>query len=252
MNSGIILQARLGSKRFPGKTCKNINGQPMIWHVINRLKQVKQVSQIILATTKEKQDKILLDIASNEKIKRFSGSSDNVLERYYQCAKKFSIDPIIRITGDCPLIESQLIDEMAIFFHKNNYDYVSNTLEPTFPDGLDVEIISFKTLKILNEKSKLKSEREHVTSYIKKHKSEFRIFNFKNNEDLSNFRWTVDEKEDLEFIRKIYSLNNLKPNFNMYDVLKNISENPELLQINKNIKRNEGYYKSLQNDHEIN
>lgn len=248
MTSGIILQARLGSKRFPGKTCEKINEQPMIWHIINRLKQVKQVSQIILATTEETQDKTLLDIATNEKIKTFSGSSHNVLERYYQCAKKFSVDPIIRITGDCPLIEYQLIDEMVIFFQKNNYDYVSNTLEPTFPDGLDVEIISFKTLEKLRERSKLKSEREHVTSYIKMHKSEFKIFNFKNNEDLSNFRWTVDEKEDLEFIRKIYSLNNLKPSFNMYDVLRNISENPELLKINGNIRRDEGYYNSLKND----
>jgi spore coat polysaccharide biosynthesis protein SpsF len=247
----IIIQARLGSQRFPKKTIKSIENKPMIWHVINRLKQVKASNQIILATTKNDEDKILLNIADKMNIFSFTGSSNDVLDRYYSCAKKFFADPIIRITGDCPLLDPFLIDDMIEFFQKNNFDYLSNTLEPTYPDGLDVEIFSFQTLEKIMKKSNLKSEHEHVTSYLKTHLNEFQTYNFINDKDLSHHRWTIDQKEDLEFVKKIYSLSNSKSTLNMQIILDIISNNPQLMEINEGIDRDEGYQYSLENDDKI-
>lgn len=247
----IIIQARLGSRRFQKKVVEDIENRPVIWHVINRLKQVKKIHQIILATTKNEEDKILLEIADKNNIIGYSGNSEDVLDRYYECAKKFSADHIIRITGDCPLLDPTLIDQMIEFFEKNNFDYISNTLKPTFPDGLDVEIFSFKTLETIMEKSNLKSEREHVTTYLKTHLNEFETYNFTNDKDFSHHRWTIDEKEDLEFIKKIYSLSNSKLTLNMQEILDIISNNPQLSEINKGIDRDQGYQYSLENDEKI-
>ena len=128
---------------------------------------------------------------------------------------------------------------------------MSNTLKPTFPDGLDVEIFSFKTLETIMEKSNLKSEREHVTTYLKTHLNEFETYNFTNDKDFSHHRWTIDEKEDLEFIKKIYSLSNSKLTLNMQEILDIISNNPQLSEINKGIDRDQGYQYSLENDEKI-
>lgn len=247
----IIIQARFGSSRFPGKSIEKIENKSMIWHVINRLKQVKTPTQIVLATTKNDEDKILLDIANEMNIFSFTGSNNDVLDRYYSCANFFSADPIIRITGDCPLIDPKLIDKMIEFYQKNDFDYVSNTLKPTFPDGLDVEIFSFQTLERIRKKSNLKSEREHVTAYVKTHLNEFQTYNYTNVKDFSHYRWTVDEKEDLEFIKKIYSLTNSDSIFNFQDVLDILSKYPELTEINNGINRDEGYLYSLENDEKI-
>jgi len=179
----IILQARTGSKRFPSKVLKKIQGKYMITQIISRLKTVKKIDKIILATTKKQEDKMLLKIAKKSNIEGYSGFTNDVLERYYRCAKKFGIDIIIRITGDCPLIDPRIIDKCLDIFLKNNFDYVSHTIIPTFPDGLDVEIFSFKTLEIASEKAKWSHDREHVTPFITTNSKLFKIFNIKNNRD---------------------------------------------------------------------
>jgi len=244
----IIIQARIGSKRFPKKVLSKIEKKPMIWYSIERTKGIPGIKQVILATTKNPQDKILLKIAKECKIMSFKGKTYDVLDRYYQCAIKFDADPIIRITGDCPLIDSTIIKKMLDQYLKSNYDYLTNTFPPTFPDGLDVEIFSFKTLQKIVRKAKLSSDKEHVTSYIRNHPKEFRIFNYENINDLSKFRWTVDEKEDLVFVKKIY--NKMKPNvdFSMQSILKIISKEPNISKINSKISRNEGYLKSVKRD----
>jgi len=247
----VMIQARTGSNRLPSKVLSNIENKSMIWHVINRVKKIKSVQQISLITTREKSDKVLLQIAENEGIIGFAGDTKDVLDRHYQCALKINADPIIRITGDCPLIDPFLVEDMLQFYLKNNFDYVSNIHPPSYPDGLDTEIFSFDTLKNAVQNTKLNSEREHVTPYITKHPDLFKIYNFKNDKDLSNIRLTVDQKEDLELIRQIYSMMNSKPNFSLNDILNLISEKPELLQINSQIKRNEGYLKSLQEDNQL-
>jgi spore coat polysaccharide biosynthesis protein SpsF (cytidylyltransferase family) len=248
----VLIQARTSSTRLPGKVLLNIEEIPMISHVINRVKSIKSVEQIALITTTDQNDKILLDIAKKHNIIGFAGKRDDVLDRHYQCAKKINADPIIRITSDCPLIDPDLSENILQFFLNNNYDYVSNTIIPTFPDGLDTEIFSFSSLEEAAKNAKLPSEREHVTPYISKNSQKFRLYNFKNSKNLSHLRWTVDRNDDLEFVRQIYS--NMKPNtiFNMNDILKIIKKIPKLLEINEHVKRNEGHLKSLKLDKKTN
>ena len=244
---GIIIQARTGSTRLPRKVIAKIEKRPLIWHVINRVKKVKGV-KIILATTIRQEDKILLKIAKDSKILSFAGDADDVLKRYYDCAVLYNCDPIIRITADCPLIDPNVIQKMLKIFQSHTYDYVTNTLPSSFPDGLDTEIFSFKTLQEAYEKAKMNSEREHVTPYIRKNKKKFKIFNYINSTDLSHNRWVVDQIEDLKLVRKIYA--KMRPNltFGFQDTLKIILKNPKMVHINSGIKRNEGYLRSLKND----
>ncbi len=244
----VMIQARSGSNRLPKKVLANIERKPLIFHVINRIKKVKKVEQIILITTKKKKDKILLNLAKKYDILGFAGNELDVLDRHYQCAKMYNADPIIRITGDCPLMDQNLIKKILDFYIDNKFDYVSNTIDPTYPDGLDIEVFSFRALEEASLKAKLKSEREHVTPFIKNDSNKFKIFNYKNNTDLSHHRWTVDEKNDLKFVRKIYKL--LRPQilFSSKKILKIIAENPKIADINSGIMRNEGYLKSLQNE----
>mgnify|MGYP004001692335 CR=1 FL=1 len=243
-----MIQARTDSSRLPNKVLKIIEGKPLLWHVINRAKQVKNIDQIILITTKREADKKLIDIANESKRLSFQGDMLDVLNRHYQCALKFNADPIIRITSDCALIDPVLTEEISEFFLSNNYDYISNTINPTYPDGLDTEIFSFIALKQAADKAELKSEREHVTSYIKNNPLKFKLYNYKNGQNYSNFRWTVDEEKDLEFVRRIYFEMSPKKIFSMKDILKIVFENPEIQKINSGIMRNEGYMKSLKND----
>jgi spore coat polysaccharide biosynthesis protein SpsF (cytidylyltransferase family) len=250
--STIIIQARTGSSRLPRKVLSKIQSKSMIWHVINRVKKVKNVDQIILATSTNPSDNSLVKIAEKENILAFTGSTNDVLDRYYQASLKFTADPIIRITGDCPLIDPQVITKMLDFFQHEKYDLISNNINPTFPDGLDASIFSFNALKQAWKKSNLQSEREHVVPYITKNKKSFKIFSYENSKNLSNYRWTVDEKNDLNFVRKIYHLMKPKTIFYTNDILKILKQNPKLLTINSSISRDEGYTKSLKNDHKLN
>jgi len=244
----VMIQARTGSSRLPGKVLSNIENKPMIWYVINRVKKIKSVEQIVLITTKEKNDQVLLDIAKTEGIIGFAGDTDDVLNRHYQCALQISADPIIRITGDCPVIDPNLVEEMLQSFLKNDFDYVSNVHPATYPDGLDTEIFSFQTLEKTALNAKLKSEREHVTPYIEKNPKLFKINNFENDENLSHIRLTVDQKEDLELIQKIYSEMAPKNDFGLNSILDLKYKFPEIFKINSKYKRNEGYLKSLRED----
>ena len=178
----------------------------------------------------------------------FRGSEDDVLDRYYQAAKYFRADVIVRITADCPLIDSTVIDKVVRVFQTGKYDYVSNTIQPTYPDGLDTEAFRFDTLEQTWHEASLKSEREHVTPYIWKHPNIFRLFNVKHEQDLSGLRWTVDVPEDLEFARRVFKYLSVDPRFGMEDVLALLRDHPELNQLNARFKRNQGYEKSLNED----
>ena len=243
-----IIQARTGSERLPNKVLEEIENLPMICHIINRIKKAKNVNQIILATSNTKSDKILLNIAKKYKIIGFTGDEKDVLDRFYNAARTYSANPIIRITGDCPLIDPILLYKMVEFYQKHDYDYVSNTIERTFPDGLDIEIFSFETLKKAHDESKWLSEREHVTPYILKNKNKFKIYNYKNKQNLSSLRWCVDEENDLIMIKRIFQEMRPTQFFSTDDILKMLLEKPDISQINKGITTNEGYKKSLQND----
>jgi len=251
--TGIIIQARICSNRLPKKVIKKIEEKTVLEHFILRAKRVKNCDKVILATSNKKENDILEKIAKNLNIPVFRGSENDVLDRYYQAAQLFRVEPIIRITADCPLLDPKVVEKVIDFYLKGRYDYVSNTYLLTFPDGLDVEVFNFKSLEKSWQKAKLKSEREHVTAYILKHPKIFKIGNVSCNEkDISYLRLTLDEKEDLILIRKIYKeIYKQNPFFGLRDILKLLERKPELIRINQHIKRNEGYFKSLKEDEKI-
>ena len=174
--------------------------------------------------------------------------TSDVLDRHYQCAKMINADPIIRITSDCPLVDPVIVEEVLQFYLKNKYDFVSNAIIPTYPDGIDVEVFSFEALEKAAKKAKKSYDREHVTTYFISHPNQFKVFSYQNEKDFSSLRWTVDRKEDLKFVRKIYSKMKPKTVFFMNDILKILRNDPKILEINKGINRNEGHQESLEKD----
>lgn len=242
-----IIQARMESTRLPNKVMRKLSGKPVLWHVVNRAEKSRYIEKIVIATTTNKEDDIVSSFCRKNGLDFFRGSENDVLDRFYQCAKEFKIETVVRITSDCPLHDPKVIDKVIYRYIKGGYDYISNIDPPTYPDGLDVEVFSFAALERTWRNAKLKSEREHVTSYIRKNKSLFKIGNVENEVDLSLHRWTLDQEEDLRFIRAVYD--GLKKEFfHMDDVLKLLRERPALRDINSSIMRNEGYAKSLAED----
>lgn len=223
----------------------------MLLREIERIRASKKIDHLILATSFSTSDDPLEKLASDADVSLFRGNLDDVLDRFYQAVNSlpFKVDYIVRLTGDCPLIDPDVIDKTIRHCIDNDYDYVSCALNPTFPDGLDTEVFRFSCLKTAWEEAKLTSEREHVTPYIYSHPDKFRIGSFTNNENLSSLRWTVDEPEDFEFVSHVYeTLYPTKPEFRMSDILDLIKTNPDFSKKNTHIKRNEGYEKSLAND----
>lgn len=249
----IIVQARISSTRLPAKVLKEINNKPLLWYVIKRLEQVKTPNKVIIATGHLKINQPIIDFAKNNNFYYFVGDEEDVLDRYYNSAKEFNGDIIVRITSDCPLIEANLIDKLLEIYLNGECDYLSNVHPPTYPDGYDTEIFSFEALEMAWKKAKLQSEREHVTPYIWKNESnEFIIKNFENNVDLSQFRLTIDTQEDFLLISKIIeNFHDKLFDFQMDDVFNFLKNNKELLKINIQYKRDEGYIKSLEEDKEF-
>jgi len=244
-----IIQARVGSTRLPRKVLRRIAGKPMLWHVIERVKRARLVDAVVVATTEKREDSVVEKIAKECGVECFRGSEEDVLDRYYRAAERFGADVVVRITADCPLIDPELIDRAIELFLSGNFDYVSNTLPPTYPDGLDVEVFSFNALEKAWRMARMASEREHVTPYIRNHPEIFTLGNLKSEVDLSHMRWTVDRIEDLEFVREVYrELYRKGKNFHMKEVLRLLEDKPELAEINRHIERDEGYKKSLRED----
>lgn len=242
MKKGVvaIIQARMNSTRLPGKALKNITGKPMLAHVVERLKSTKLVNEIVIATTTKEEDRIISRFANDFGVKSFAGSEEDVLDRYYQAAKRCEADVIVRITSDCPLIDPEVVDKVIAFYLKNRgtKDYVSNCLRRSYPRGLDTAVFCFEVLEMAWQQSKEPYQREHVTLYIYEHPEIFRLVNVENNEDLSYMRWTVDEARDLEFVREIYErLYKEGEIFAMKDVLALLKREPQLMEINKGVKQ---------------
>jgi spore coat polysaccharide biosynthesis protein SpsF len=247
---GCIIQARMGSSRLPGKALmKSDSGKPLLYYVINQLRYCSKIKNLVIATTTNQEDDEIEKFANNNSINVFRGKEKDVLDRYFQCAKKYSFSTIVRITADCPLIDPQIVDKVIEQFFSGNYDFATNTLTRTFPIGTDVEVFSFSALNKAWENAQLPSEREHVTPYLR-NKENSKIINVENTKNISNLRLTVDRIEDFELIKQI--LNNISINpIHLEDVLELFSRKPELIEINKHINHNEGFNKSLEEDKEF-
>ena len=249
----IISQARYASTRLPGKVLLTIRNKPLLWYLLKRLELVKTPNQIIIATSTSDSNKPLLDYLREQKINYYAGDENDVLDRFYRTVKHYSGEIIVRITADCPLIDSTLIDRGLDIFLNDNLDYLSNVHPPTFPDGYDIEIFTFKALETSWKNAKLNSEREHVTPFIYNNPKIFSIENFQNDKDISNIRLTVDTKKDFILISKIIeNFHDRWTKFDLKDVIAFINQNPHLLKINAQYERNEGYFKSLKEDRLIN
>lgn len=245
-----IIQARIDSTRLPGKIFKTIIDKTMLEHIINRVKSVPSISMIVVATTLNQDDNIVEDFCKAKGIECFRGSEDNVLERFYTCASTFQADGIVRVTADDPLKDPQVIAKAIDLFLKGGYDYVSNTVEPTYPEGIDIEVFSFAALEKAYREAKLPSEKQHVTPYIYKNPDKFHFYNFKNGVDLSSLRWTVDSPDDYVFMQEVYRELYRKPNeiFLMDEVCALLERKPHLKEINGEHVRNEGYIASLKEE----
>jgi spore coat polysaccharide biosynthesis protein SpsF len=246
-----ILQARVSSSRLPQKVLKKILELPMLEHQINRIKQAKLINKLIIATSDHITDVPIVDLCQKLDVNCFQGSLHDVLDRFYQLAYPLKPDHIVRLTADCPLCDPELIDQIIKYHLDGKFDYTSNTIEPTYPDGLDVEVFRFSCLIEAWERAKLPSEREHVTSFIHTQPQLYHIGSYKNKIDLSDLRWTVDEDVDFVVISKIYeSLYPKNSGFATQDILDFLQSNPELKTLNTYYQRNEGYKKSLLIDEE--
>ena len=251
-NVGCIVQARMGSTRLPGKVLMNVEDhKTVLYFVIKQLQECKLIDKIIVATTTNEEDSKIVNYSKNLGIDFFRGDSKDVLDRYYQCAKEYSVSTIVRIPSDKPLIDPEIVDNVIRAFKNDSSDYVTNFLpEPTFPSGTEVEIFSIAALKKAWEKAKLPSEKEHVTTYFSNHIDEFKITHIENSENLSHLRWAVDRTEDLELVRLIVSKIKKRPIL-MNHIVDLLIDEPELIKINKNVNRNEGELKSLKEDQEF-
>ena len=235
LNVIAIVQARMGSSRFPGKILKKVKNKYLIDILLSRLSLSSKINKIIVATSKNSENDILESVLKKKGYDVFRGSEENVLNRYYEVAKKYSPKVIVRITGDCPLIDFTILDEIIRIYNLGKYDYVSNTINPTFPDGLDIEVFSKKALDIAHSEAITTYQKEHVTPYIKENKG-FDCFNVESKKDYSKERWTVDDPEDFVVIKNI--LDHFWPNiyFKWTEVLELKKRNPGLFYENKHIK----------------
>ncbi len=242
-----IIQARTGSTRLPKKVIEKIdNKNTVLDYVLNQVKCSKKIEKIIVATTNLIEDDIICQHVNLQKIECFRGSSDDVLDRFYQCAKKNSIDSIVRITADNPLIDPNIIDRVIDEYRNKECDFVTNTLDRTFPYGTEVEIFSFQSLEKAWKNAKKPSEREHVTPFIRNLENKFILNNIEYQKDISHLRYTIDRMDDLKLVKEIVKNISIRPIL-IEDIIKLYKNKPEIFEINKKIKH-DGYFSSLKKD----
>lgn len=233
-----IIQARMGSTRLAGKVLEDLGGETVLARVVNRTRRAKRVDDVVIATTAQPSDDVIVGLCQERGWPVFRGSEEDVLDRYYRAALAFGADVVVRVTSDCPLIEPAIIDRVVSEFlsQRPKLEYVSNSLERTFPLGLDVEVMSFEALEKAWQEDRNPAWREHVTPYIWHHPERFRIRNVASDTDYSYMRWTVDTIEDLTFVRKIYE-HFQDDGFSWKEVLRLLEKHPEWLEINRHVKQ---------------
>ena len=235
---GAIIQARMGSTRLPGKVLKSVGEKPLLLHMVERVRKSKKLDKVIVATSVLEKDNVIEDFCKENNIDYFRGSESDVLQRYYECAKSYSLDIVVRLTADCPLIDFFMIDKCIENFNANSeLSYYANTC-PTnlsmYPNGSDIEIFSFNALEKANTLENSLEGREHVTHYMCQEKETFKTDMLKNSQDWSGYRYTVDHHEDFEVISFLFDeINKKKIDGTTLEIVKILDEHPDIKALNK-------------------
>lgn len=243
MTVNAIIQARCGSTRFPNKIFADINGRPLIWHVVNRLTYAKMIDDIVVATTINSKDNKIEEWCQKEHVKCFRGSESDVLNRYYNASITFPSDIVVRVTADDPFKEPRIIDRVIRKLLNGNFDLVTNNFPPSFPEGLDCEAFTFNLLEIMEKTTRDSFEREHVTQYAYHNPDAIKIGNVVSDQQLSSYRWTIDSPEDYNMVKEIYAKRKkgAKGILLMEEILEILEQNPQIVNINSRILRSTMY-----------
>jgi spore coat polysaccharide biosynthesis protein SpsF len=245
---GCIIQARMCSTRLKGKVLHKINSEETILSfLLKQITNCKSLKTVVVATTELDEDDVIVDFLKSYDVEIFRGNSENVLDRFYHCAKKFKFSTIVRLTADNPLIDPQIVNDSIQKYSNSDCDYLTNSIDRTFPNGTEVEIFSFNALETAWKFAKKKSEREHVTPYFYNNPNKFKIHHFKQKQDQSKFRYSIDRKEDYLLVLKILSKINTRP-IKTSDIIELLTNYPEIKKLNSHIIPNEGYMKSISED----
>ena len=240
MRKIVTVEARMSSSRLPGKIMLPLAGKPSLQQLVDRARRAKKIQDVVIATTVNPQDDAVEAWAKKNGVSFFRGSEEDVLLRVLEAARAFKGDVIVEMTGDCPLLDPAMIDELVSLWEENDYDYVSNILERTYPRGFDTQVFSRAVLEKVNELTQDPADRENVSLYIYEHPERFKLGGIKAPKELygPDIRICVDMKEDYEVIRRIYeALYPKKPDFNAYDIMKFLKDNPEVAKINERIQQ---------------
>ena len=234
-----FIQARMSSTRLPGKVLFEINGKPLLSYTIRQLKECRRLHHIQVLTSDHSSDEPIVSFARKQSIAVSCGSLNDVLDRYYQAARQLSVKEIVRITGDCPLIDPELVDRVVGEFQKGGFDYVHTGAR--FPDGVDVEVIRFDALERSWAEASEDYQREHVTAYVREKPEEFKISTVDSERDLSGYRWSVDEQVDYDLVRAVIEgIGKEGGSLTMEAVIEFLNSNPEVRKLNQHVIRNEG------------
>jgi len=235
MNTVAVIQARMGSSRLPGKVLMDLGGETTLARVVRRLQRSRQVTKIVVATTTESADEVIVEECERLQVSCFRGSEQNVLDRYYQAAHENAAEAVVRVTSDCPVIDPELVDETVEVFRDEHADYASNVFPRTYPRGLDTEVFSFDALDRAWREAREAHQREHVTPYLYEHPQIFKLASLSGAADYSRYRWTLDTREDLELLRAIYSRFDGRDDFSWKEVLRLMESEPELAELNSQV-----------------
>ncbi len=235
-----IIQGRMSSSRLPGKILKDIAGQPMLWHVVERVRMAKTVSEVVVATTTDTSDDLAAELCKQRQIPCFRGSLYDVLDRFYQAARQYRADVVVRVTADCPLIDPWVIDRTVDDLLTSGADFSANRLPPpwkrTYPIGLDTEVCTFAALERAWREAGQPHEREHVMPYLYSVPGRFHVRVVDAEQDCGHLRWTVDTPEDLVVVQRLFELLGGRRDFTWLDVLEIWQAHPELAEINASVK----------------
>jgi spore coat polysaccharide biosynthesis protein SpsF len=230
-----IIQARMGSTRLPSKVLKDLGGDTVLARVVSRVHRCRFVDEVVVATSKDPADDIILKECQRLGTRVFRGSEQDVLDRYYGAAREAQAEVVVRITSDCPLIDPGVSDKTIQAFLDAWPDYASNVLERTYPRGLDTEVMTFAAIESAWRDAREPYQREHVTPFLYQHPERFRLLSVKGDHDYSQYRWTLDAPEDLEFLRAVYARSVDRQDLSWQDVLSMVEREPELAEINRHI-----------------